>query len=66
KTQPLKTLMTNTNLSPVWENYCLKSTEVDYTAAHGWGQVLPFAFSRCTLPAWHVLFGNGTSKVQPG
>jgi len=26
KTQPLKTLMKNANLSPVWENYCLKST----------------------------------------
>ena len=27
--------MANTNLSPVWENYCLKSAEVDYTAADG-------------------------------
>ena len=35
KTPPLKTLMKNAGLSPVWENYCLKSTQVDYTAADG-------------------------------
>jgi hypothetical protein len=40
KTQPLKILMRNANLSPVWENYCLKSTEVDYTSADGTPYVL--------------------------
>jgi len=40
KTKPLKTLMDNANLSPVWENYCLKSTEVDYAAADGTPYVL--------------------------
>src|SRR5712692_4712347 len=33
KTQQLKTLMASANLSAVWQNYCLKSTQVDYTAA---------------------------------
>lgn len=27
--------MVKANLGPVWENYCLKSTEVDFTAANG-------------------------------
>src|ERR1022692_1324850 len=33
KTPQLTAMMTNANLSPVWENYCLKSTEVDFVAA---------------------------------
>jgi hypothetical protein len=40
KTQPLQTLMTNAHLSSVWSNYCLKSTEVEYTAADGTPYVL--------------------------
>jgi hypothetical protein len=40
KTQQLKTLMAKANLSPVWENYCLKSSQVDFTAADGIPNVL--------------------------
>lgn len=40
KTDPLKTLMAKANLSKVWENYCLKSTQVDYFAADGTPNVL--------------------------
>jgi hypothetical protein len=40
KTKLLKALMDDANLSPVWENYCLKSTEVDYAAADGTPYVL--------------------------
>ena len=32
--------MDQANLSPVWENYCLKSTQVDYNAADGTPYVL--------------------------
>jgi len=40
KTQPLKALMASAKLSPVWENYCLKSTQVDYTTSDGTPTVL--------------------------
>ena len=40
KTEPLKALMRKANLSQVWENYCLKSTEVDFTAPDGTPYVL--------------------------
>jgi len=40
KTQKLKTLMAAGNLSPVWDNYCLKSTQVDYVAPDGTPSVL--------------------------
>jgi len=40
KTDPLKALMAKAKLSKVWENYCLKSTQVDYTAADGTPNVL--------------------------
>lgn len=32
--------MIRSNLSPVWENYCLKSTQVDYNAPDGTPSVL--------------------------
>jgi len=40
KTQQLKLFMASAHLSSVWENYCLKSTQVDYTAADGTPYVL--------------------------
>jgi hypothetical protein len=40
KTPALKALMQKANLSPVWQNYCLKSTEVDFTAPDGTPYVL--------------------------
>jgi hypothetical protein len=40
KTKQLKDLMLKAHLSPVWDNYCLKSTQVDYTAADGTPSVL--------------------------
>jgi hypothetical protein len=53
KTQQLKTLMANANLSPVWENYCLKSTEVDYTDADG----TPYVLGNSVIEG---IVGNGT------
>ncbi|WP_146221759.1 hypothetical protein [Methylobacterium sp. B4] len=40
KTPELTSLMRAAGLSQVWENYCLKSTQVDYTAADGTPYVL--------------------------
>lgn len=57
KTQPLKTLMTDANLSPVWENYCLKSTEVDYNAPDG----TPYALGSSVIER---ITGNGTVSAS--
>jgi hypothetical protein len=57
KTQPLKTLMRNANLSPVWENYCLKSTEVDYTAADG----TPYVLGNSVIEG---IVGDGTAAAS--
>lgn len=35
KTPALEAVMRDAGLSPVWKNYCLKSTQVDYVAADG-------------------------------
>lgn len=40
KTDALTSEMKNANLAPVWANYCLKSTQVDYTSADGTPNVL--------------------------
>jgi hypothetical protein len=40
QTKQLKDLMLKAHLSPVWDNYCLKSTQVDYTAPNGTRYVL--------------------------
>jgi hypothetical protein len=40
KTPALQALMRSARISPVWENYCLKSTMVDYVAADGTPYVL--------------------------
>lgn len=53
KTQQLKTLMATANLSPVWENYCLKSTQVDFTAPDG----TPYALGNSVIEG---IVGNGT------
>jgi hypothetical protein len=53
KTPALKTLMQKANLSPVWQNYCLKSTEVDYTAPDG----TPYALGNSVIEG---IMGNGT------
>lgn len=53
KTQQLKTLMASANLSPVWENYCLKSTQVDYTTADG----TPYVLVNSVIEG---IVGNGT------
>lgn len=53
KTEPLKTLMAEANLSPVWENYCLKSTQVDYTAPDG----TPYVLGNSVIEG---ITGNGT------
>ncbi len=53
KTPALKTLMQKANLSPVWQNYCLKSTEVDFTAPDG----TPYALGNSVIEG---IMGNGT------
>jgi hypothetical protein len=53
KTKQLENLMTKAHLSRVWENYCLKSTQVDYTAADG----TPYALGNSVVEG---LVGNGT------
>jgi hypothetical protein len=45
--------MENANLSPVWQNYCLKSTEVDYTATDG----TPYMLGNSVIEG---IVGNGT------
>jgi hypothetical protein len=53
KTQQLQKQMASADLSPVWENYCLKSTQVDYTAADG----TPYVLGNSVIEG---IVGNGT------
>ena len=53
KTDRLLALMKDHNLSPVWENYCLKSSEVDYVAADG----TPYVLGNSVIER---ITGNGT------
>ena len=53
KTPALKALMQKANLSPVWQNYCLKSTEVDFTAPDG----TPYVLGNSVIEG---IMGNGT------
>ncbi|MEY2505237.1 MAG: hypothetical protein QOJ05_129 [Verrucomicrobiota bacterium] len=53
KSPALKALMTAAGVSPVWENYCLKSSMVDYTAPDG----TPYALGNSVIER---IVGNGT------
>lgn len=53
KTPALKELMQKANLSQVWQNYCLKSTEVDFTAPDG----TPYTLGNSVIEG---IVGNGT------
>jgi hypothetical protein len=53
KTPALKAVMDQNKLSPVWQNYCLKSTEVDYLAPDG----TPYALGNSVIER---IVGNGT------
>lgn len=53
KTEALKNLMAEANLSPVWENYCMKSTMVDFTAPDG----TPYVLGNSVIEG---ITGNGT------
>jgi hypothetical protein len=53
KTPSLQGLMREAKLSPVWENYCLKSTQVDYSAADG----TPYVLGNSVIER---IVGNGT------
>lgn len=53
KSTALKALMKAANLSPVWENYCLKATMVDYTAPDG----TPYALGNSVIER---IAGGGT------
>jgi hypothetical protein len=57
KTPRLKALMTRAHLSPVWDNYCLKSTEVDYNAPDG----TPYALGNSVIER---IVGNGTVSAS--
>jgi hypothetical protein len=53
KTPKLKALIAQENLSPVWEHYCLKSTQVDFTAVDG----TPYVLGNSVIEG---IVGNGT------
>ncbi|MDN2710492.1 hypothetical protein O0880_13790 [Janthinobacterium sp. SUN118] len=53
KSSMLQMLMTQAKLSPVWQNYCLKSTQVDYVTADG----TPTALGNSVIER---VVGNGT------
>jgi len=53
KTPQLAAMMTKANLSKVWEHYCMKSTQVDFTAADG----TPYALGNSVIEG---IVGNGT------
>jgi hypothetical protein len=53
KTAQLKALMMKKNLSPAWEHYCMKSTQVDFVAADG----TPYALGNSVIEG---IVGNGT------
>ncbi|MCP3144996.1 hypothetical protein [Pyxidicoccus xibeiensis] len=53
KTAQLAAVMADAKLSQVWNNYCLKSTMVDYTAADG----TPYALGNSVIER---IVGNGT------
>lgn len=57
KTKPLLALMAAANLSPVWQNYCLKSSQVDYTAA----DKTPYALGNSVIER---IVGNGTVSAS--
>lgn len=53
KTPALKAMMSSANLSPVWNNYALKATQVDYTAPDG----TPYVLGNSVIER---IVGNGT------
>jgi hypothetical protein len=57
KTEPLRLMMARANLSPVWANYCLKSTQVDYNAPDG----TPYALGNSVIER---IVGNGTVSAS--
>jgi hypothetical protein len=57
KTEALKAMMKKQDVSPVWENYCLKATEVSYTAANG----IPYALGNSVIEG---ITGNGTISAS--
>lgn len=57
KTAALRELMAKAGLSPVWENYCLKSTQVDYNAPDG----TPYALGNSVIER---IVGNGTVSAS--
>ncbi|MFZ0844846.1 MAG: hypothetical protein WAM62_03580 [Pseudolabrys sp.] len=57
KTPRLKVMMAKADLSPVWQNYCLKATEVTYTDATG----TPYALGNSVIER---IVGNGTVSAS--
>lgn len=57
KTPRLKAVMARAGLSRVWENYCLKSTQVDYSAPDG----PPYVLGNSVIEG---IVGNGTISAS--
>lgn len=57
KSPALQALMRNARLSPVWQNYCLKSSQVDYVTADG----TPTALGNSVIER---IVGNGTVSAS--
>lgn len=53
KSEALAAVLREANLSPVWSNYCMKSTQVDYVAADG----TPYVLGNSVIER---IVGNGT------
>ena len=53
KSSQLEALMSKANLAPQWRHYCLKNTEVDFTASDG----TPYALGNSVIEG---ITGNGT------
>jgi len=57
KTKALQAMMKAANLSPVWQYYCMKSTQVDYVAA----DKTPYALGNSVIER---IVGNGTVSAS--
>ncbi len=57
KTEKLMALMEEAHLSPVWQNYCLKSSQVDFNAPDG----TPYVLGNSVIER---IVGNGTVAIS--
>jgi hypothetical protein len=57
KTPALKAWMAEARLAPVWDNYCLKSTQVDHNAGNG----MPYALGQSVIER---IVGQGNTSAS--